>query len=83
MRPPGTKASPGASIDLDMNPHQHYPASLLEIVRSFRRNRGLIWQMAKREVVGRYRGSLMGLAWSFFNPILVLVVYTFVVSLAL
>ena len=34
--------------------------------------------MTKREVVGRYRGSVMGLAWSFFNPIIMLLVYTFV-----
>lgn len=34
--------------------------------------------MTKRDVVGRYRGSVMGLAWSFFNPILMLSVYTFV-----
>lgn len=36
--------------------------------------------MVRREVVGRYRGSIMGLAWSFFNPILMLVIYTFVFS---
>lgn len=36
--------------------------------------------MTKREVIGRYRGSLMGLAWSFFNPIVMLSVYTFVFS---
>ena len=34
--------------------------------------------MTKREVVGRYKGSAMGLAWSFFNPVFMLVVYTFV-----
>ncbi|QDZ30604.1 ABC transporter permease [Noviherbaspirillum sp. UKPF54] len=44
------------------------------------RNRQLILQMTKREVVGRYRGSVMGLAWSFFNPLLMLVIYTFVFS---
>lgn len=44
------------------------------------RNRQLIAQMTKREVVGRYRGSVMGMAWSFFNPILMLTVYTFVFS---
>jgi lipopolysaccharide transport system permease protein len=44
------------------------------------RNRQLIWQMTRREVVGRYRGSVMGLAWSFFNPVLMLIVYTFVFS---
>ena len=40
-------------------------------------NRDLIWQMAKRDVVGRYRGSALGLLWSFFNPLLMLCVYTF------
>jgi lipopolysaccharide transport system permease protein len=37
-------------------------------------------QLTKREVVGRYRGSVLGLAWSFFNPLLMLTVYTFVFS---
>jgi lipopolysaccharide transport system permease protein len=36
--------------------------------------------MIRREVLGRYKGSVMGLAWSFFNPILMLTVYTFVFS---
>ncbi|MVF22905.1 ABC transporter permease [Methylocaldum sp. BRCS4] len=36
--------------------------------------------MTKRDVIGRYRGSVMGLSWSFFNPILMLAVYTFVFS---
>ncbi|WP_269509981.1 ABC transporter permease [Burkholderia sp. IMCC1007] len=43
-------------------------------------NASLIWQMTKREVVGRYRGSMFGLAWSFFNPLLMLAVYSFVFS---
>lgn len=48
--------------------------------RSLWRNRQLIMQMARRQVLGRYRGSLMGLAWSFFHPLLMLTVYTFVFS---
>jgi lipopolysaccharide transport system permease protein len=36
--------------------------------------------MTKREVAGRYKGSAFGLAWSFFNPVFMLVVYTFVFS---
>jgi lipopolysaccharide transport system permease protein len=48
--------------------------------KSLWRNRQLIAQMTKREVVGRYKGSAMGLAWSFFNPVFMLVVYTFVFS---
>jgi lipopolysaccharide transport system permease protein len=36
--------------------------------------------MTKREVVGRYKGSAMGLLWSFLNPVFMLAVYTFVFS---
>lgn len=57
-----------------------FPTSPVAIVRSFSRNRSLIWQMTKREVIGRYRGSLMGILWSFLNPIFMLAVYTFVFS---
>jgi lipopolysaccharide transport system permease protein len=38
----------------------------------------LLWQLARREVLGRYRGSLLGLGWSFVSPLLMLGVYTFV-----
>lgn len=52
----------------------------MAILQSLWRHRQLVWQMSKREVVGRYRGSMAGLAWSFFNPIFMLLVYTFVFS---
>lgn len=55
-----------------------FSVSPIEMVGSFWRNRGLIFSMVQREVVGRYRGSVMGLAWSFFNPLLMLLIYTFV-----
>lgn len=38
----------------------------------------LIYQMSRREVLGRYRGSMMGLLWSFASPLVMLAVYTFV-----
>lgn len=63
-----------------IDPHAVQPTSLLALLRSLWRNRQLILQMTKREVVGRYKGSVMGLAWSFFNPVFMLVVYTFVFS---
>ena len=63
-----------------MNPHQPYPATPVAMFTSFWRNRLLILQMTRRDVVGRYRGSIMGLAWSFFNPLLMLATYTFVFS---
>lgn len=59
-----------------MNPQGTHDTAPHEIFASIWRNRQLIAQLAKREVVGRYRGSIMGLAWSFLNPILMLAVYT-------
>jgi hypothetical protein len=51
------------------------------MIASSWRNRSLIAALVKREVVGRYRGSVMGIAWSFFTPLLMLVIYTFVFSI--
>lgn len=51
-----------------------------EIARSAWRNRDLVRALIHREVLGRYRGSYMGLLWSFLNPLLMLLVYTFVFS---
>lgn len=62
------------------NPHTPHPTSLVSLGKSLCRNRHLIVRMIKREVVGRYKGSAFGLAWSLFNPIFMLVVYTFVFS---
>jgi lipopolysaccharide transport system permease protein len=63
-----------------INPHASQPTSLVALCIGLWRNRQLIWQMIKREVVGRYKGSAFGLAWSFFNPVFMLTVYTFVFS---
>jgi lipopolysaccharide transport system permease protein len=63
-----------------MNPHQGHRANMIELFASQWRNRYLIAQLVKRDVLLRYRGSLLGLAWSFFNPLLMLAVYTFVFS---
>ncbi len=41
-------------------------------------NRSLLWQFARRDVLGRYRGSVLGLTWSFLTPLLMLGVYSFV-----
>ncbi|SDP44589.1 lipopolysaccharide transport system permease protein [Rhodoferax sp. OV413] len=63
-----------------MNPHIAHPTSLSALARSLWLHRQLILQMTKREVLGRYKGSAFGMAWSFFNPVFMLVVYTFVFS---
>jgi lipopolysaccharide transport system permease protein len=59
---------------------QDFSASSREMIASLWRNRDLILASTKREVLGRYRGSMLGLLWSFFNPLFMLVVYTFVFS---
>jgi lipopolysaccharide transport system permease protein len=73
---PSTSISPAQGV----NPHASQPTSLAALVSSLWRNRQLIVQMTRREVAGRYKGSVMGLAWSFFNPVFMLTVYTFVFS---
>ena len=43
-------------------------------------NRHLILTLTRREIASRYQGSLLGLFWSAFNPVFMLMVYTFVFS---
>lgn len=59
---------------------QNFPANPREVAASLWRNRSLVKASIKREVLGRYRGSFMGILWSFFNPLFMLAVYTFVFS---
>ncbi|WP_334180943.1 ABC transporter permease [Pseudomonas nitroreducens] len=60
---------------------QNYSISPMEMAKSLWRNKLLIMQLSKREVLDRYRGSILGLSWSFFNPVLMLIIYTFVFSI--
>lgn len=60
------------------NPHAAQPTSLGSLVKNLVLHRQLILQMVKREIVGRYKGSFLGLIWSFIIPVLMLAVYTFV-----
>jgi len=47
---------------------------------SLLRYRGLIQSLVARELKARYRGSVLGLVWSFVNPLLLLSIYSFVFS---
>lgn len=38
----------------------------------------IFWETAKRDLSKRYKGSWFGIFWSFINPILLLIVYSFV-----
>jgi lipopolysaccharide transport system permease protein len=61
------------------NAHSTSPAAILS---SLIQHRGLVWDLVKRDFIGRYKGSIMGVAWSLFNPLLMLAIYTIVFSVA-
>ena len=50
----------------------------VSLARSLWARRELILQLTKREILGRYRGSYLGLAWSFLTPLLMLTIFTLV-----
>jgi lipopolysaccharide transport system permease protein len=37
--------------------------------------RALVWALVQRELRARYRGSVLGFLWTFFNPLLLMAVY--------
>jgi lipopolysaccharide transport system permease protein len=42
------------------------------------RRRELVWQLTKREVIARYRGTALGLLWTLVHPLFMVAIYTFV-----
>jgi len=45
--------------------------------------RGLIQSLVVRDLKARYRGSVLGFFWSFVNPLLLLLIYSFVFTVVL
>jgi ABC-type polysaccharide/polyol phosphate export permease len=56
---------------------------LLQNLKQLFRYRALIQSLVARELKARYRGSLLGVFWSFLNPLLLLSIYTFVFTIVL
>jgi ABC-type polysaccharide/polyol phosphate export permease len=56
---------------------------LLANLRQLFRYRALISSLVSRELKARYRGSVLGFVWSFVNPLLLLLIYTFVFTVVL
>lgn len=52
--------------------------SLEVLTHSLWSNRNLIYQMTKRDILGKYKGSAIGIFWSLVNPLLMLTIYTLV-----
>jgi lipopolysaccharide transport system permease protein len=51
---------------------------MVDNLRRLLRYRGLISSLVSRELKARYRGSALGFLWSFINPLLLLLIYSFV-----
>lgn len=58
-------------------------ASPVSVLRSLTDNWMLITRMARRDIEARYRGSLLGLAWTVLVPLVMLAIYTFVFGFTL
>ncbi|MCB0168024.1 MAG: ABC transporter permease [Anaerolineae bacterium] len=58
-------------------------ANPIKMVRNLWSQRELIFQLTKREVLQRYKGSYLGVLWSFVTPLALLLVYTFAFSVIL
>jgi ABC-type polysaccharide/polyol phosphate export permease len=56
-------------------------APIFRNLRELYRYRVLIQNLVVRELKARYRGSVLGFLWSFFNPLLLMIVYTAVFGL--
>ena len=61
-----------------MKTHSYSPMGM---INSLWRNVALVSALVKRDVIGRYKGSVIGIVWSFLHPVFMLAVYTFVFSI--
>jgi lipopolysaccharide transport system permease protein len=52
-------------------------------LRDLPKYRGLIQSLVVRDLKARYRGSVLGFFWSFINPLLLLLIYSFVFTVVL
>jgi len=50
----------------------------VKMARNLWHHRELLRQFTRREIEGRYKGSFLGLFWSFINPLVLLLIYTFI-----
>lgn len=57
-----------------------YETSLLHLIKSCYLYRDLIWQLTKRNIQMKYKGSFLGIIWSVIQPLIQLFIYTFAFS---
>lgn len=59
---------------------QPFRATPSWVLGSLWKHRILVWELAKRDVIGRYKGAALGILWSLFYPVMMIAIYTFVFS---
>jgi lipopolysaccharide transport system permease protein len=59
----------------------NHPSTPTYLAKSIFHNSRLIYGLAKRDIAGRYKGSIGGILWSAINPLIMLGIYTFVFSI--
>jgi lipopolysaccharide transport system permease protein len=57
-----------------------FSASPANLINSLWANRRLVWDMAVRDAMGRYKSSYLGVFWAIATPLMMLAVYAFVFS---
>lgn len=56
---------------------------IMNAIKEIWNYRSMIASLVKRDLRGRYKGSVLGFFWTFLNPLLQLIVYTFVFSIVM
>ncbi len=51
---------------------------MLQHFQELHKYRALVWALVERHLYARYRGSALGMLWSFLNPLCLMAVYTLV-----
>ena len=62
---------------------QMFLRSLWYPVRTLSRQRALIFSLVRRDIEGRYRGSMAGALWTLLHPLLLMIAYYFVFGVVL
>ncbi len=70
---PIVRSGEGVSLTSLLNP--------AAMVRNLWSHRELVVQLARRDILGRYRAARLGLLWSVLTPLILLTIYTFVFTM--
>ena len=55
----------------------------MDFLRSLKKNKELIWFLAKDDIKKRYAGSSLGIIWAFAQPLVTIIIYWFVFQIGL